>query len=108
MVCYRRLAIGDKGVNVLNAQARIRLVEADRRAVCSRCEVKKLLQVFSAGRRWRLYAEFEYQIEDLTNVLGEVGDVRIKKPSYTVKKLTWWSSSGTNCAKWGVPTLSRS
>ena len=65
-------------MNVLNAQAGIRLVEPDRLSVCSRCEVNKLLEVFSAGRRRRVYAEFEYQIEDLSDVLGEVGDVRIK------------------------------
>src|SRR5271167_4937861 len=78
LLCHCSSAIGDQGVNVLNAQARIRLVEADRRSVCSRCEVNKLLQVFPAGRRWRVYAEFEYQIEDLSDVLGEVGDVGVK------------------------------
>src|SRR5580658_1488791 len=77
-LCHYSFAIGNQGVNVLNAQARIRLVKADRRSVCSRCEVNKLLQVFTAGRRRRVYAEFEYQIEDLSDVLGEVGDVCIK------------------------------
>ena len=65
-------------MNVLDAQARIRLVKADRRSIRSRGEVNKLLKVFSARRRWRVYAEFEYQIEDLSDVLGEVGDVHIK------------------------------
>src|ERR1700755_1871115 len=73
-------------MNVLNAQARIRLVEADWRSVCSRCEVNKLLKVFSAGRWRRVFAEFEYQIEDLSDVLGEVSDVRIKSAVIHGKK----------------------
>ena len=46
-MCDYSFAVGDQGVNVLNAQAGIRLVEADRRSVCSCCEVNKLLKVFS-------------------------------------------------------------
>src|SRR5260370_40225353 len=73
-------------MNILNAQARIRLVEADRCSVCPRCEIDKLLKVFSAWRRRRVSAEFEYEIEDLAGVLGDVGDVGIKGTVIYVKR----------------------
>src|SRR5258708_40197914 len=78
MMCQFSFAVGDQGANVLNAQAWIRLVEADRCSVCSRCEINKFLQVLSAGRRGRVDAKFEDQIEDLSDVLGEVGDIGIE------------------------------
>jgi hypothetical protein len=65
-------------VNVLHAQARIRLVEPDRLPIGSRREVNELLEKLSAWRRWRILGELEYQIENLSNILGEVGDVLVE------------------------------
>src|SRR6266478_3056302 len=72
------LAVGDQGMNVLNRQSRIGLIEPDRRAVCARCKVDELLEVFSARRGRRVLGEFEYEIEDLSNILGEVGNVFVE------------------------------
>jgi hypothetical protein len=65
-------------MDVLNRQAWICLVEPDWSATRRRSKVNKLLEVLSAWRgRWVL-GEFEYEIEDLSNVLGEVGDVFVE------------------------------
>ena len=41
-------------------------------------EVNELLEVLSAGRGRRVLCEFEYQIEDVSDVLGEIGNVGVK------------------------------
>src|SRR5437867_12500663 len=53
------LAIGDQGMDVLNRQAWIRLVEPDGSAVCRRRKVNELLEMLSAWRRRRALGEFE-------------------------------------------------
>jgi len=76
--CGHRLAIGDQGMDVLNREAWICLVEPDRRAVRARCKVDELLEVFSA-RRWRwVLREFEYKVKDFPDVFGEIGNVRLE------------------------------
>src|SRR5207249_3917960 len=74
-----RLAVGDQRVDVLDRKSPVGLIESDRSAACSRREVNELLQVFSARRRRRVLGEPEDEIEDLSDVLGEVGDVFVKR-----------------------------
>src|SRR5882757_10036067 len=66
-------------MDVLNRQAGIGLVETDRRAVCPCRKVHELLKVLSAGRRRRVLREFEDEIEHLSDVLGEIGDVFLER-----------------------------
>ena len=47
-------------------------------SVRPRREVDELLEVLSAWRRWRILGELEYEIEDLSDVLGEIGNVVIE------------------------------
>src|SRR5216683_8062403 len=74
-----RFAVGDQRVDVLDRQPRIRLIESDRSAARSRCEVNELLQVLSAWRRRRALGKPEDKIEDLSDVLGKVGDVFVER-----------------------------
>ena len=71
--CYRRLGRGCP-----ERPGRVCLVEANRSAVCSGGEVDELLEVFSAGRGWRVGDELEDEIEDGADVFGEVGDVGVE------------------------------
>ena len=65
-------------MDVLNCQAWICLVESNGSAARPRRKVNELLEVLSAWRgRWVL-GEFEYQIEDLSDILGEIGNVRVE------------------------------
>src|ERR1700692_4166931 len=66
-------------MDVLNRKPRIGLVEPNRGAVCSCRKVDELLEEFSAGRGRRVLVELEYEIEDLADVLGEVGDVLVEE-----------------------------
>src|SRR5882762_3947528 len=66
-------------MDVLDTQAWIRLVEPDRSAIRSRCEVNELLEILSAGRRWRALGELEQQIENLPDILGEICDVLVER-----------------------------
>src|SRR6266849_8219911 len=66
-------------MDVLNRQAWIGLVEPDRRAARRRRKVNELLKVFSAWRGRRVLGEFEYEIEDFPNVLGEVSNIFVKR-----------------------------
>src|SRR5271163_154543 len=65
-------------MNILHAQTGIGLVEPDRRAVRSRREVNELLQILSARRGRCALCELKQEIEDRSNVLGEVGNVLIE------------------------------
>jgi hypothetical protein len=65
-------------MDILNGQAGIGLIEADWSPVRSRSEVNEFLEVLSAGRRWRVLCEFEYKVEDLPDVLREIGNVLFK------------------------------
>src|SRR6266446_8944606 len=73
-----RLAVGDQGTDVLNRQSRIILVKSDRGAVCPSCKVDEFLQIFSAWRGRRVLRELEYQVEDGSEIFGEVGNVLVK------------------------------
>ena len=66
-------------MNVLNRQAGIRLVEPDRSAIYRRSKVNELLQVFSAWRGRRVLGEFEYKIENRSDVLGEIGNIFVER-----------------------------
>src|SRR5436190_23102852 len=66
-------------MDVLDRQTGISLVEADRSAVCPSSKVNELLKVLSAGRRRRILRELEDEIEDLADVLGEIGDVFVER-----------------------------
>src|SRR6267142_5974131 len=66
-------------MNVLNTQARIRLVKPDRSAVCSRSEVNELLKELSARRGWCALSELEQEIEDRSNIFSEIGNVLVKR-----------------------------
>ena len=66
-------------MDVLDRQAWIGGIEADRRAVGRRREVDELLEVFPARRGRRILGEFEDQVEDLPDVLGEVRDVFVER-----------------------------
>jgi hypothetical protein len=72
-------AIGDQGMDVLNRQAWIRLVEPYRLAARHRSKVNELLQVFSARGGGRVLGEFEYKIEHFSNILGEIGNVLVER-----------------------------
>src|SRR6202012_5132748 len=64
--------------DVLYRQAWIRLIEPDGSTVCPRGKVDELLEVLSARRRWRAFGELEQEIEDLSDILREVGDVFVE------------------------------
>src|SRR5450432_2115393 len=72
------LVIGDKCMNVLNAQTGIGLVKTNGRASGSRRKVDELLQVFPAWRRRRALREFKQEVEDLTDIFREIRDVSIE------------------------------
>src|SRR5207244_3113832 len=55
------------------------LIEPDRIAVCACCKVNELLKVLSARRWRRVLGELENEIEDLSNVLGEVGNIFVER-----------------------------
>ena len=65
-------------MDVLNRQPWIGLIEPDRSATCFRRKIYELLEVLSAWRGRRVLSELEYEIEDLSDVLGEVGDVFVE------------------------------
>src|SRR5438128_3130 len=65
-------------MDVLNRQAWICLIEPNRSATRRSSKVDKLLEVLSAWRGRRVLGEFEYKIEDLSDILGEIGNVRVK------------------------------
>src|SRR5260221_11846707 len=65
-------------MDVLNRKTWIGLVEPDRSATCFRRKIYELLQVLSAWRGRRVLGELEYEIEDLANVLGEIGNVLVE------------------------------
>src|SRR5258708_18946364 len=69
-----RFAVGNQGMDVLNRQTGIGLIEPDRGAVCPCRKVDELLKILSAWRRRRVLREFEDEIEDLSDILGEIGD----------------------------------
>src|SRR5258708_2022231 len=76
-------------MDVLNRQARICLIEPDGSAVCPRREVNEFLKVLSTRRRRRALGEFEYQIEDLADVLGEIGNVVVETAVIASKETDW-------------------
>src|SRR5260370_29540639 len=57
-----------------------RLAEPGRGAFWPRRKVNEFLEMLSAGRGRRVLGELEYEIEDLSDVLGEVGDVLVEGP----------------------------
>ena len=65
-------------MDVLNGKARICLVEPDGSPARRGGKVNELLEVLSARRGRRVLGEFEYQIEDVSDVLGEIGNVGVK------------------------------
>src|ERR1700733_8968233 len=65
-------------MDVLNRQARIRLVKPDGSAIRPSGEVNELLKMLSAGRRRRAFREFEQKIEYLSDILREIGDVLVE------------------------------
>src|SRR5438132_13041636 len=65
-------------MDVLNRQAWICLVKPNGSATRRRSKVNELLEVLSAWRGRRVLGEFEYKIEDFSDILGEIGDVRVK------------------------------
>src|ERR1700739_425093 len=76
--CGLRLPISDQSVNILNTQPGICLVETDRNEIDPLPKVDELLNVLATRRgRWIL-GEFEYKIEDRTDVFGEIGNVLVK------------------------------
>src|SRR5271169_6214495 len=81
-----RFAVGDQGVNILNREPRIRLVETDRGAVCASRKVNELLQVLAARRRRRVFGELEDEIKHLSDVLGKIGDVFVERAVIDGKK----------------------
>src|SRR5262249_11745366 len=66
-------------MDVLNRQAWICLVEPNRLAARRRSEVNELFEVLSAWRGRRVLGEFEYKIEDFSNILGEIGDILVER-----------------------------
>src|ERR1700730_11844735 len=73
-------------MDVLNRKTWIGLVEPDRSATCFRRKIYELLEGLSAWRGRRVLGEFEYEIEDLSNVLGEVGDLIGERTAVDRKK----------------------
>ena len=65
-------------MNVLDTEPRIRLVEPDRSEVDPLPKVNELLNVLPARRGRRILSEFEYKIENRSDVFGEIGDVLVK------------------------------
>src|SRR5271165_3202409 len=65
-------------MDVLDAQARISLVKADRSTVCSLRKVDEFLQVLSARRGRGSLGELKQEVEDFPNVLGEVSDIGVE------------------------------
>src|SRR5271166_2087118 len=65
-------------MDVLNRQAWICLVKPNGSAARRGSKVNELLEVLSARRGRRVLGEFEYKIEDLSDILGEIGNVRVK------------------------------
>ena len=55
------------------------MIEADRSAVCPCSKIDEFLEVLSAGRRRRILRKLEDEIEDLSDVLGEIGDVFVER-----------------------------
>src|SRR5882724_5366698 len=66
-------------MDVLHRQAWIGLVEPDRSAIRRRCKVNELLKVLLAWRGWRVLGELEDKIEDMADVLGEIGNVFVER-----------------------------
>src|ERR1700730_5172297 len=65
-------------MDVLNRQAWICLIEPDRSAARSSSKVNELLKVLSAWRGRRVLGELKYKIEDFSDILGEIGNVRVE------------------------------
>src|SRR5271156_6114088 len=74
-----RLTVGDQRVNILNAQARIRFIKPDGSAVRASCKVHELLEMFPYRRRWSALGELEQQVKHLSDVLGEIRDIRVER-----------------------------
>jgi hypothetical protein len=74
-----RLAVGDQRFYVLIGKAGIALTETDRNSARCGGEVDELLHVFAARRRRRVLSEFENEIEDRPDVLGEIHDVFVER-----------------------------
>src|SRR5260370_18751843 len=70
--------MGKQRMGVLNRWAWIGRVEPDGSAVGSCRKVNKLLKMLSARRGRRVLGEFEYEIEHLADVLGEIGNVGVE------------------------------
>ena len=60
-------------------KSRIGLIEPDRRAVRPAAKSMNSWRCFPARRRRRVLGEFEYEIEDVPDILGEVGDVLVER-----------------------------
>src|SRR4029077_16314602 len=73
-------------MDVLNRQAWICLVEPNGSAARRRSKVNELLEVLSAWRGRRVLGEFEYKIEDMADILGEIGNVRVDAASVDGKE----------------------
>src|SRR5437773_6754809 len=65
-------------MDVLNRQARVGLIKPDRSAARRRRKVDELLEVLSAWRGRRVLGELEDEVEDLSDVLREIGDVLVE------------------------------
>src|SRR5690348_16827299 len=72
------LAVGNQGVDVLHAQARVSPVESDGGPVRRRREVNELLHVLSARRRRRVFGELEEKIKNFPDILREIRNVFIE------------------------------
>jgi hypothetical protein len=95
-------------MNVLHGQAGIGLIEADGCPARRYREVDEFLKMLAARRWRRIFRKLEDYIEYLSDILREVGDVFVEGAIVDGKNPIWLSSNGTNCAKCGVPTVSRS
>ncbi len=77
------LAIGDQSVNVLHAQSRVGLIEADWNTVRSGRVVDEFLSVFSARRRRWAGDELKDQVEGPANILCKIRNVLVERIRHT-------------------------
>src|SRR5436305_7681120 len=74
-----RLAVGDQRVNVLDAQAWISLIEPYWHSAGARREIDEFLEMHSTRRGWRVFREFEDEVEHRTDIFRKVSDVFLER-----------------------------
>src|SRR5450432_2995584 len=95
-------------MDVLHRQFWIGRVEPNRSAIRAGGKVDELLQVLSTWCWRRAHGELEDQIENLADVLGEVGNVGIERTVIHSEETNLVVLKRHELRKMGVPTLSRS